>query len=199
MFKKYILSVLITSGLSCKDGVDYYDVPLTSANNYYHAVIEIPAGTNKKFEYRRDSNTFEIDIKDGKERIIEFLPYPGNYGYIPSTYSDPKKQGDGDALDVLVLSESLATGTIVEIIPVAMLKLIDDGEIDYKIIAIPADQKSQVVSVKSLKELDDSFPEVKAIIELWFLNYNKHDEASIEGWGNEVEAVEEIIKNKKQQ
>jgi len=182
--------------MSCKKKADYYHLPLLSSNNNINAVIEIPAGTNKKFEYNEEKQSFEIDKKNGKERIIQFLPYLGNYGFIPSTYSDPEKGGDGDAIDVLVISESVSTGSVIEINPIAVLKLIDNGEIDYKVIAIPVNIDDQLIKVKSFREFSKQFPQVKQIIELWFLNYNKDDEAKIDGWGDEKEALEEINKNK---
>jgi len=117
---------------SCNKAVDYYNLPSTPSKNTFNAVVEIPAGSNKKYEYNKNSQAFEVDKKDGKERIIQFLPYVGNYSFIPSTYSDPRKGDDGDALDVLVLSESVATGSVVEISPIAVLKLIDDGEMKRK-------------------------------------------------------------------
>ncbi len=165
MTNKYIFVLLFICLASCKDNIDYYYISTKSDTNYFNAVVEISAGTNKKFEYNKKTRKFEIDRKNGTERIIDFLPYIGNYGFIPSTYSDILKGGDGDALDVLVLSESLPTETVVEIVPIAVLKLIDDGELDYKIIANVA--------------------EIMKIIELWFLNYNKDDTALIEGWDNE--------------
>src|SRR5690606_18639853 len=117
--------------------IDYDQLPLLSENGYYQAVIEIPSGTNKKYEYNVTTKTFEIDQKNGRDRIINFLSYPGNYGFIPSTLSDKTKGGDGDALDVLLLSEAHQIGDVVEIIPITMLKLLDQGEEDYKIIAVP--------------------------------------------------------------
>ncbi|MDC1195262.1 inorganic diphosphatase [Flavobacteriaceae bacterium] len=181
---------------SCSEKLDYYNLSPETSNNIFKAVIEIPAGTNKKYEYNKKTKTFEIDKRDGQDRIIKYLPYVGNYGFIPSTYSDPKKGGDGDALDVLILSESIPTGTVVEIRPIAMLKLIDDGEIDYKIIAIPNSEKQQILKVTNYKEFSDNFPEIKTIIELWFLNYNKIESAKIEGWVNEKKAIHEIYENK---
>lgn len=189
-----MLSIML---LSCDKKVDYYNLPLLSANGNYQAVIEIPSGTNKKYEYNNITKKFEIDKKNGIDRVIQFLPYVGNYGYIPSTFSDPKKGGDGDALDVLVLSESLDIGTVIEIKPIAVLKLLDEGEIDYKIIAIPADVSKQTIKVNTFDKFLQQFSGAKSIIELWFLNYNKDDLAVIEGWGNEEDAVNEINKNKK--
>ncbi len=198
MLKKIAICFLvILFAISCKKGKDYYHLSVYSSNNNINAVIEIPAGTNVKFEYNESTKSFEIDKKNGKNRIIQYLPYLGNYGFIPSTYSDLEKGGDGDALDVLVLSESLATGTVEEIIPIAVLKLIDDGEIDYKIIAIPVNKSKQIIKVNSYNEFSKKFPEIKYIIELWFLNYNKDDAAQINGWGDEKEAIKEVIKNKR--
>ncbi|WP_298893585.1 inorganic diphosphatase [uncultured Psychroserpens sp.] len=182
--------------ISCEEQIDYYNLATFSGNNKLNAVIEIPAGTNKKFEYNKETKSFEIDKKNGKDRVITFLPYLGNYGFIPSTFSDPKTGGDGDALDVLILSESVKTGTVMETIPIAMLKLIDDGEIDYKIIAIPSLKEDQIINADTYKTFVTDFPEIKTMIETWFLNYNKSDETQIEGWGNEKEAMEEINKNK---
>ena len=186
----------ILTVISCKKRVDYYKAPLLSVNSNLNAVIEIPAGTNKKFEYNRTTKSFEIDKIDGQDRIINFLPYLANYGFIPSTCSDLKKGGDGDPLDVLVLSESEQTGTIMEIEPIAMLKLLDNGEQDYKVIAIPHDINKRILDIKNLEELTIRYPEIKKMIELWFLNYNKEDEAIIDGWANEITTLEEIFKNK---
>ncbi|MEZ7993179.1 MAG: inorganic diphosphatase [Flavobacteriaceae bacterium] len=194
---KISLFVIVCLIISCNRKLDYYNVSVQSNNGNFNAVIEIPAGTNKKIEYNNLSKTFEVDLKNGEDRIVQFLPYIGNYGYIPSTFSNPKEGGDGDALDVLVLSENVETGTIIEIEPIAVLKLLDKGEIDYKIIAIPANKATQIIKV----DLGDNFlidyPAVKTMIELWFLNYNKEDVSIIEGWGNREEAIYEIEKNKR--
>ena len=196
MAKKLLSLFIILTVISCKKSVDYYRAPLLSNNSRLNAVIEIPAGTNKKVEYNKTSKSFEIDKIDGQDRIINFLPYLANYGFIPSTCSDLKNRGDGDPLDVLVLSESVPTGTIIEIKPIAMLKLLDSGELDYKVIATPYDINKRILDVKNLEELTIRFPEVKMMIELWFLNYNKEDEAIIDGWANEITTLEEIFKNK---
>lgn len=195
-FRKQIVCLLIAFAFSCEKKVDYYHLPSKFAEKSFNAVIEIPAGTNKKYEYDKESQSFIIDKKDGKERVIDFLPYIGNYGFIPSTYSDPKNGGDGDAIDVLVLAEYLPTGTVLAIKPIGLIKLIDNDEIDYKIIAVPSDVKYQILSVNNYNEFSNRFPEIKTIIELWFLNYNKTETATINGWGDEIMAINEINKNK---
>lgn len=183
--------------LSCASQKDYYDLPAITPNASVNAIIEIKAGTNKKYEYDPLKKEIVIDKENGKERVIDFLPYPGNYGFIPSTLSKTDSGGDGDALDVLVISESIATGTVIETLPIALLKLIDDGEIDYKVIAVPVDKKKQIINATSYENLVTNYPKLLEIVELWFLNYNKNDISTIEGWGDEKEAFEEILRHLK--
>ncbi len=193
MKKKLILILIISFSCNNQD-IDYNNLPLYSKDNNIQAVVEIPAGTNHKIEFNKKELTFQIDKRNGKDRIIDFLSYPGNYGFIPSTYSNPKKGGDGDALDVLILCESLQTGTVLEIIPIGVLKLIDNGELDHKIIAIPSDKELQIIRAVNYVELSNNYPEVKNVIESWFLSYDKIESAEVLGWGNKNAALEDIKK-----
>lgn len=192
----YILSFVFCL-FSCKESkTDYKKISAKSSKGYYQAVIEIPSGTNKKYEYNYESKTFEIDQKNGKDRIIEFLPYVGNYGFIASTLSDKEKGGDGDAVDVLVLSESYNVGDVVEVIPISMLKLIDENEEDYKVIAIPANSKENILKISSIEELKEKHPAVLEIIELWFSNYDS-DDLGIRGWADKSETEKYLSDNLK--
>jgi inorganic pyrophosphatase len=153
-----------------------------------NAVIEIPAGTNRKIEYDEAANTFAPDERDGKERVIDFLPYPGNYGFIPGTHVDEQSGGDGDALDILVISEAIPTGSLVEAIPIALLRLRDEGQQDDKVIAIPADSSLQVIAPKDYLDFSLRYDGAKLIIENWFLYYDGLGAANFEGWGDEKAA-----------
>ncbi|SKB58677.1 inorganic pyrophosphatase [Salegentibacter holothuriorum] len=190
----YLSLVFLLLFSACKTSKDLSQLPVKTKRGNYRAVIEIPAGTNKKIEYNKDKKKFVVDQRDGKDRIINFLPYPGNYGFIPSTFSNPKLGGDGDAADVLVLGESLKTGSIIEIIPIAVLKLIDEKELDYKIIAIPAELKDQIMDAQNYQGFYSNYPEVIKILESWFTYYDKSQVLEIEGWGDETEAILEIEK-----
>ena len=70
----------------------------------------------------------EKDYKDGKERIIQFLPYPGNYGFIPETLA-----GDGDPIDVIDLDESEQRGDLKEIRIIGALNFEDKKRRRHKI------------------------------------------------------------------
>ena len=173
--------------------VDYERLSATIGDGI-NVVVEIPAGTNHKIEYQADKERFENDLIDGKTRVIDFLPYPGNYGFIPSTYMDPKRGGDGDALDVLVIGESVATGAVLEALPVGVLLLKDKGELDSKIIAVPLDAAKRSMQVANFQDLLIEYDAAKRIVEEWFLNYKGYGTMELIGWQDEEYAWNEIRK-----
>ena len=160
----------------------------TFTENGVNAVVEIPAGTNRKIEYDKAANTFATDQRDGKDRIINFLPYPGNYGFIPGTSMDEQTGGDGDALDILVISEAVPTGTLIEAIPIALLRLQDEGQEDDKVIAIPADSSLRVMAPRDYLDFSLQYDGAKLIIENWFLYYDGLGTAVFKGWEDEKAA-----------
>lgn len=162
-----------------------------NSDNLITAIIEIPAGTSKKVEYNYHTESFEIDTKDGVERIIRYLPYPGNYGFIKNTMMDKSAGGDGDALDVLVICESVPTGTIMPIIPIATLRLLDEGEVDDKVIAVPADPELNILDVSTLAGLEAECPGCADTIKSWFLNYSA-DDMVFQGWHDETKTISEL-------
>ena len=157
-----------------------------------HVVVEIPAGTNLKIEYDPATGSFLPDREGESERSITFLPYPGNYGFIPSTLVDASDGGDGDPLDVLLLSSALPTGSVVEAMPVAALLLLDDGERDTKIIAVPLDSTRRVIDVDDFRSLLMEYDAARRIIEEWFLNYKGLGATELVGWKDEQFAAEEV-------
>ena len=169
------------------NSLNFNTLTLKNNNNNYTAVIEIPAGTNKKYEYNYSTNSFECEVIDNKPRTIKYLPYPGNYGFIPGTYMTPSKGGDGDALDVLILSESKSQGSVLEIKPIAILKLHDQGEEDHKIIAMDLNDDNRFIT-------DSLTTPIKNIIQTWFCNYKGPNKMEFIAWGNQFEAIEEIKK-----
>ena len=172
---------------------NYYEVPATS-QTAVNMVVEIPAGTNHKIEYDPSTNSFKNDMKDGKIRVVSFLPYPGNYGFIPSTLMDKSQGGDGDALDILVIGETEPTGKVLEVKPIAALLLIDGGEVDTKILAIPADPEKQVISPDSFQEFIIQHDAIRMIVENWFLNYKGRGKMQLQGWRDDSYAYREIEK-----
>ena len=191
---KFSLFFILTLIVSSCGNNDLGLLTTYSKKNVLQAVIEIPAGTNHKLEYNYNLKKIIVDSIDGKKRIIDFLPYPGNYGFIPSTKMDKKRGGDGDALDVIIISESKASGSIMEIVPIGVLLLNDSGEIDTKIIAIPFEEENRIIKVMDFKGFSSKYPEVKQIIENWFLNYKGKGRVELLGWKDEKAALLEIKK-----
>ena len=181
LLTQIILIFLIFIGCSVKEKKS------SNEKKSFTAVVEISAGTNKKYEYNYSKESFEVEIINGKERVINYLPYPGNYGFITNTYMDPKIGGDGDALDVLIISESIAQGSEVKINPIGILKLLDGGEEDHKVIAIPKDSKMNFIK-------DSLTHSIKTIIQTWFCNYKGPNKTKYISWGNRNEAIDEIRK-----
>jgi|SRR5690606_2740026 len=191
--KTIILLSLAFLFLGCESkNVEIY--PLKSDEGFYHALIEIPAGTNTKYEFDAETITYEIDQRDGQDRVIPYLPYFGNYGFVPSTLSSKSEGGDGDPLDIFVLSESMPQGTLVPVILIGTIRLIDNKETDYKIIAVPAEDKLNVLKIKNLNELKTKYPSVIQIMEIWLTHYDS-DSLKIEGWLNPNETEKYILEN----
>ncbi len=93
-----------------------------------YVVVEIPRGSRNKYEYDRESGFIKLD------RVISSsLHYPGDYGFIPRTVRE-----NGDPLAVLVISnEQTFSGCVIEARPLGVFRLIDKGERDDKILAVP--------------------------------------------------------------
>ena len=153
------------------------------------AVVEIPAGTNAKFEVDKASGTLAQEVlDDGSRRVVDFLAYPGSYGLIPQTLLPEASGGDGDPLDILVLGPALERGQPVRVRPIGVLRLVDRGERDDKIIAVQL--AGPLSGVHDLAELDASYPGVTAILELWFTRYKGADVLlESDGWGDAAEAA----------
>lgn len=193
---KLILGIvcLLVLSIGCKQSnQDVYHAATFTAQGI-QATIEIPAGTNAKVEFDPSLGDFKIDQKAGKDRIIDFLPYPGNYGFIPNTMMDKERGGDGDALDVLVICPRLETGTLINVIPIACLMLQDDDEIDTKIIAIPADSTLRVIQALDYRSFAVDYHAAKDIIQTWFLNYKGIGATTLLGWRDEKYAMAEVQK-----
>ena len=96
----------------------------------FEAFIEIPKGSKVKYELDKETGLLKLD-----RVLYTSTVYPANYGFIPRTYAD-----DLDPLDVLVLcGETIYPASLVTCYPIGVIKMIDGGSLDEKIIAIPCD------------------------------------------------------------
>jgi len=153
-----------------------------------NAVIEIPAGTNEKWEVTKPDGKLELEHKKGKPRIVKYLGYPGNYGMIPETLMSESVGGDGDPLDVLLIGAPVMRGKVVKGKLIGVLKFSDRGERDDKLLAVLPE--TALYEVNNISQLDETFPGITSIIKTWFLYYKGSGKMIFKGFGSVKEAKE---------
>ena len=149
-----------------------------------NVVVEIPAGSNHKIEWNRKLAVMQLDRVEPA-----IFAKPTNYGFIPQTLDE-----DGDELDVLLVTEQpLATGIFLEARVIGVMKFVDDGEVDDKIVCVPADDRNNGNAYKTLADLPQQL--IKQI-EFHFNHYKdlkKAGTTKVESWGD-VEEAKQVIK-----
>ena len=188
---KSTLYLLVFLLVSCNN---YYSFPSFSEKGNPYMIVEIPTGTNEKFEYNPHTNKFELEVINDKPRNVNYLSYPGNYGFIPSTLMDSEKGGDGDPLDALVISSTIKKGSLLEFVPVGVLMMLDNGEEDHKIIGIAINSEAVIVDCKTMQCLKENYKGIDMIIETWFKNYKGPGVIEVIGWEDEKYAMDMIRK-----
>lgn len=164
----------------------YNGYPARNADGTINVVVEIPTGTNAKWEVNAGGQ-MTLEVRDGSPRVVKYLPYPGNYGMIPGTKLPKEQGGDGDAIDVLILGPTLPRGTVARARLIGMMKFLDKGEQDDKLLAVM--DHTPLSKVRSLKELNAAFPKVSEIVLTWFENYKSPGIMVFKGWGEAPEAL----------
>src|SRR3954468_1082346 len=104
-----------------------HDIPAGSRDEM-NVIVEIPRGVKNKYEIDKETGLIKLDRVNHTAQA-----YPFDYGFVPQTLWD-----DGDALDVVLLTtEALFPGLLLEARPVGIMHMIDGGEADEKVIAVP--------------------------------------------------------------
>ncbi len=151
-----------------------------------NVIIEVEIGGEPiKYEMNKEAGTLFVD------RFLHTpMRYPGNYGFVPHTLSD-----DGDPIDVLVANtRPIVPGAVINVRPVGVLKMSDDGGTDEKIIAVPSPRMTQrYVDVHNY----DDLPKITLEQIRHFFEHYKDLEpgkwVKIEGWGDADEARRLIV------
>jgi inorganic pyrophosphatase len=151
-----------------------------------NVVIEVPLGGEPiKYEMDKESGALFVD-----RFLYTSMRYPGNYGFIPHTLS-----GDGDPCDVLVANtRAIVPGAVMNVRPVGVLLMEDDGGQDEKIIAVPA---TKLTRRYEKVESFDHMPQITLQqIEHFFAHYKDLEEGKwvkIVRWGDADEARRLIV------
>ncbi|WP_223809675.1 inorganic diphosphatase [Thermomonas sp. XSG] len=158
----------------------FHAVQAAKAPDELLLAVEIPAGSFTKYEIG----------EDGLLHVDRFLAmpmaYPANYGSMPRTLA-----GDGDPLDALVLTRApLHPGAVIRFRPVGVLRMVDGGEADEKIIGVPVDKVD--ASYAGIRDLADLPKAEIDRIEAFFRVYKQLPAGSktveLHGWGDAAEA-----------
>ncbi|SNY59281.1 Inorganic pyrophosphatase [Arsukibacterium tuosuense] len=141
-----------------------------NADGSVNVLIEIAAGSNAKWQQDKAAPLqLEWERQRGKLRQIHYLAYPANYGIVTNTLLAKEQGGDGDPLDVLVLGQALPQGTVQQVRLVAVMRMLDNGEQDDKLLAVPL--TGIFSDVTDLAELQRQFPGVTEQLQYWFEHY----------------------------
>ncbi len=148
-----------------------------------NVVVEIPTGSSHKIEWNRELAVFQLDRVEPS-----IFAKPTNYGFIPQTLDE-----DGDELDALIITnEPLTTGIFLEARVIGVMKFEDDGEIDDKVIVVPADDRTTGNAITTLEDLPK---QLLAQIEHHFTHYKdlkKPGSTIVKGFGD-IEEAKAII------
>jgi inorganic pyrophosphatase len=149
-----------------------------------NVVVEIPQGSSHKIEWNRDLALMQLDRVEPA-----IFAKPTNYGFIPQTLDE-----DGDELDALIITdEPLPTGVFLEAKVIGVMKFNDDGEVDDKVVVVPADDRNTGNNVSTLADLPQQL--IKQI-EFHFNHYKdlkKPGTTTVTSWGD-VDEAKSVIK-----
>jgi len=183
----------------------WHDVPLhTGEDGVFNCIVEIPKMTRHKMEVntKEPGSPIAQDVKKGKLRDYHG-PIFWNYGMFPQTWEDPhvehpelevngkKVKGDNDPLDAVEIgSEPLATGTVARVKVLGALAMIDDGELDWKVVAIALDDP-MASELDSIADVEAKMPGVVSGIREWFRWYKTPDGKPLNTFGFGGEALDQ--------
>lgn len=167
--------------------MSYHKIPLGEKSpEIINAVVEIPKGSNNKFEYDEDMDEIRLD------RVLHSpLFYPLDYGFIPETRSE-----DGDHLDVLVaVSAPLFTGCVLTVRPIGLIDMEDEAGQDWKIVAVAVHDPHMT----DINSVDDLGAHRKREIQHFFEEYKKLEDkwTKVKGW-HDKETAYRIIREGKE-
>ena len=165
--------------------------PALAREGVINVVVEIPAGTNEKWQVTKDGAGIEWELEAGRPRTIEYLAYPANYGIVPATLLPRDRGGDGDPLDVVLLGPAVERGSVVPARPIGVLRLLDDGERDDKVLAVPL--SGPLSGVHDLAELEADYPGAAEIVALWFTSYKGPGRLESTGFAEAEEALATVL------
>merc|ERR1712087_180200 len=177
----------------------WHDIPLEAGDTLYTMLTEIPKMTRYKMEVatKVEGNPIIQDVKKGKMRMYHG-PIFWNYGCLPRTWENPLEaggvevrgaKGDNDPLDVVEIGrDALSMGSLTAVKPLGVLSMIDDGELDWKLIAISACDE-HAAEINDINDIERFYPGTVSGIREWFRWYKTPDGKPVNAFGHGERAL----------
>jgi inorganic pyrophosphatase len=176
----------------------WHDIPAYAEDKKVNFICEIPKYGLAKMECdtKGENNPIIQDEKKGKARFYHGKIF-WNYGFVPQTWENPGEKddvtgcfGDGDPLDVVEIgSATLEMGSITAVKPLGALAMIDDGELDWKLLAInPADPLA--AELNDIADVEKKCPGVVSGVREWFRWYKTPDDKPLNEFGYDEKALD---------
>jgi inorganic pyrophosphatase len=143
--------------------------------------VEIPKGSRNKYEYDSEIGAIKLD-----RLLYSSIVYPTDYGFIPDTLGE-----DGDELDAMVcVTEATFPGCVIEVKPIALLRMSDEAGVDDKILCVPVSDPTW----NKLEKLDDLPKQMTDEITHFFSVYKDLEQKTVkvDGWYSRGDAEEEV-------
>ena len=158
----------------------WHDIPLKNDDGTMNFVCEIPKDTTAKMEVATDEKLTPIKQDTSDDNKLRDYPYSinWNYGMLPQTWEDPTREhltikatGDNDPVDVVEIgSVALPMGSVTPVKALGVYAMIDQGELDWKVIAIStSDPKAK--DINDVADVEKHFPGELEKIRVWFRDY----------------------------
>lgn len=152
----------------------------------FNVVIEVPKGSQDKYEYSESEDVIKLDrVLYGSQR------FPFNYGFVPET-----RAKDGDHADVLLIStNSLFPGVVVEARAIGFMEMVDGGDQDNKILAVPVSDP-RFSDTQNLKDVPEHIlKEIQNFFETYKILQKKQVE--VKGFDGKDRAIKELEETRK--
>ena len=145
----------------------WHDVSIgVNAPEIVTGIVEIPKNCRAKYELDKASGMLILD-----RVLYSSINYPANYGFIPQTYCD-----DDDPLDILVISQiDIVPMCLVEAKVIGVMRMMDGGEMDVKILAVAAND----MSVNYINDISELPPHLTIELQSFFEDYKKLENKTV--------------------
>ena len=176
MRQKLLIGIIFLLAGCAKQPVPPHLLPARTEHGV-NVVVETPAGSVRTARYDPERAAFSVDSVE-----VAFLPFPANWGFVPSTRMPYQRDRRFAPVEVLVLGERLETGTVVEVNPIATVALEEEERRFLLLLAVPADPALCNLTIRDYSDLALRYPGVKESLEQWLRQWKGEPPVRILDW-----------------